>query len=64
MKPKEESFAETFSSDEGKRIVKEAIHEWLDEQFSTFGKWSAMSIGAATLGLLAYLLLTSSGWHK
>jgi hypothetical protein len=49
---------------EFKRIVKEAIREWLDAQFAAFGKWSAIGIASATLGLLAYFLLTSSGWHK
>lgn len=64
MDPRHRDLAQSFRDEVGKRIVKEAIKEWLDDQFATFGKWSAISIGAATLGLLAYFLLTSSGWHK
>jgi hypothetical protein len=47
-----------------KEILKEAISEWLDKQFATFGKWTLCGIFSAGLGVLAYLLLTSQGWHK
>ena len=47
-----------------KRVMKEAIKEWLDEQFARFGRWSFYGIAAAGLGALAYFLLTASGWHK
>lgn len=35
--------------DEEKQIVKDALKEWLDEKFATFGKWSLASILAAAL---------------
>lgn len=54
----------SFGDTDGKRIVKEAISEWLDKQFASFGKWSLFGIGAAALGALAYFILTSQGWRK
>lgn len=54
----------SFNGEEGKRIVKEAIQEWLDGKFAEFGRWSLMGIAAAALGALAYWVLTSQGWHK
>jgi hypothetical protein len=59
-----EDVKKALQDTEFKRIVKEAIREWLDAQFAAFGKWSAIGIASATLGLIAYLLLISSGWHK
>ena len=47
-----------------KKIVKEAIQEWLDKQFALFGKWTFTGICSAGLALLAYYMLTTSGWHK
>lgn len=47
-----------------KKIVKEAIKEWLDEQFSDFGKWTFKSLMAAALGALVYFILCSNGWKK
>jgi hypothetical protein len=47
-----------------KQAVKEAIKEWLDEQFAAFGKWSFMALMSAAFAGLAYLALTGAGWHK
>lgn len=47
-----------------KRIVKEAIKEWLDEQVLTFGKWSLRVIFGVILGALTYFVLAMNGWHK
>lgn len=47
-----------------KDIVKEALKEWLDEKFSTFGKWSMTGLGAMAVAGITYLWLTSNGWHK
>jgi len=46
-------------SEEFKKIVKEAIRSWLDEQFASFGRWTLY-------GLLAFLLAsacTLAIWH-
>lgn len=57
-----EAFADTFSDAERKRIVKEAIGEWLDGKFAAFGRWSMAGIAAAALALLAYFLMVKAGW--
>lgn len=49
---------------EMKAVVKEAIKEWLDEQAIIIGKWSFRFILMSALGVLAYFVLTSQGWHK
>jgi hypothetical protein len=45
-----------------KAAMKEAIKEWLDDQFATFGKWSIGALLAILLGAAVWLLLTSKGW--
>lgn len=45
-----------------KKAIKEAITEWLDEKFSTFGKWSIFGILAAALVGTVYLALIGNGW--
>jgi hypothetical protein len=57
-----EVLADGMSEDDRKRIVKEAINEWLDAKLAVFGKWSLTGICAAALALLAYLLLIKAGW--
>ena len=47
-----------------KELIKEAISEWLDKQFATLGKWTLAGLCSAGLAVIAYLLLTSQGWHK
>ena len=49
-----------------KKIMKQAVQEWLDSKFSTFGNWTAMGIGAAALALLAWGIIQMNGvpWGK
>ena len=47
-----------------KRVMKEAIKEWLDEQFTNVGKWTVLSFLALLLAGLAYFTLWANGWHK
>lgn len=50
--------------DEQKQVLKEAIREWLDEQFAAFGRWTFYGmLGAAFCGCV-YLALVSQGWRK
>jgi hypothetical protein len=53
-----------LSKDEAKNVVKEALHEWLDEKFMQFGKWSLGAALAMIFAGLAYLALIGNGWHK
>jgi hypothetical protein len=55
--------APKLTRDEMKAVTKEALREWLDDKYATFGKWSLRAIGAAALGALLYFVLTSQGWH-
>lgn len=47
-----------------KNAAKDAIKEWLDDQFAKFGKWSMAALASAALAALVYFILTASGWHK
>lgn len=57
-----------MAKDEEQRAIKEAakqaIREFLDEKFSTFGKWSLGAIAAMALAALTYFILSTHGWHK
>jgi len=41
-----------------KEAVKQAIKEWLDDQFATFGRWTFYGLCSMALGGLTYLALT------
>ena len=45
-----------------KTAVKEALKEWLDEKFTTFGKWAAASLAALGLAAFVYFILWAHGW--
>lgn len=47
-----------------KAALKEALKEWLDEQFAMFGRWTFYSALAAGFAGLVYLGLRSQGWSK
>ena len=47
-----------------KEVIKEALQEWLDKQFASFGKWTAMGLLALAFAGCVYLGLMSQGWHK
>jgi len=49
---------------EAKRIIKEAIREWLDEQFAKFGKWTFYGGLALATTVILYMTLVVNGWHK
>lgn len=53
-----------MSDEDTKEILKEAIREWLDDQFATFGKWSLGALVSSALVAIAYLILVMDGWHK
>lgn len=47
-----------------KNAVKEALKEWLDEKFTAFGKWAAVSVAAMALAALVYFILWAHGWRQ
>lgn len=52
------------SEEETKRVIKEAMREWLDEKYSAFGKWTLHGVLAASLAGLVVIIFWSQGWHK
>lgn len=44
-----------------KEIVKEALREWLDEQFAVFGRWSFYGLLATVLSASVWLMFKA--WH-
>ena len=53
-----------LTKDEIKQAMKDGIKDWMNERFTEFGKWSLGGILAAALGVLGWLLIVSTGWHK
>lgn len=53
-----------IDTDAQKKIVKEAIKEWLSEQVTEFGWWSLKRLGYAAFAGLVYLALKGQGWSK
>lgn len=52
------------SSSVVKDAVREALHEWLDEKYAAFGRWSFHGLVAACIGGMVFAFLWSQGWHK
>lgn len=50
--------------DDQKEIVKEALKEWLDEKWATFGKWTAKGLATMAFSALVYWWLSTHGWHR
>lgn len=48
-----------MSNDEDtlRRLIKEAIKEWMDDQFAAFGRWTIYGILSAALGAVALFTL-------
>lgn len=59
-----DEFKQAMRDAEMKRVIKEAIREWLDEQFSKFGRWSFYGLLALATTVILYMSLTTNGWHK
>lgn len=47
-----------------KDAIKEALREWLNEQYAEFGKWTLRSVAALVLAGLVGWWATSHGWTK
>ena len=47
-----------------KAALKEALKEWLDDQFAALGKWTFGGLMAAGFAGAVYLALRGQGWSK
>ena len=47
-----------------KAALKEALTEWLNDQFSLFGKWTLHSLMAIVFAAAVMLFLWMQGGHK
>lgn len=50
-----------INEEEFKALVKEAIYEWLDDQWMAFGKWTGRGILAALLAAVVALIFWVKG---
>lgn len=50
--------------DAQKQVLKEAIREWMDEQFAIVGRWTFYGLLAAAFAGCVYLALKGQGWNK
>lgn len=57
-------YVPNMDDEDRKKLIKQALKEWLDEKFSEFGKWSLGAIAAAGLVALTYFILKMDGWHR
>ena len=55
---------EGLTDEEQKKIIKEALKEWLDSQFAAFGKWTFMGLLSILFAAISYAWLWEHGWHK
>lgn len=53
-----------LTKEEAKEAFKEAIKEWMDEQFLTFGRWTVHALTAAGVAAMTYFILKMNGWVK
>lgn len=53
-----------LDKNEAKAAFKEAIKEWLDEQYRAIGHWTFRIILTAALASLLYFILWADGWRK
>jgi hypothetical protein len=50
--------------EEKKKIIREAIDEWLDKQFAAVGRWTVYGIISAGLAAIAYFAFTHQGFTR
>jgi hypothetical protein len=55
--------ADELPLDETKQALKEALKEWLDEQFAAFGRWTFYSLLSIVFGGVVYIVVTYKMAH-
>ena len=45
-----------------KQVIKEAIQEWLDQQYAIVGKWTLSGFRAMVIVAVVYLWAAAHGW--
>ena len=51
-----------LTKQEAKEALKEALNEWLDKQWATFGKWTFGGLLSIALAGLAYAYFNTHGF--
>jgi len=51
-----------LTPEEQRALIKEAIKEWLDEQYAKIGKLTVRTLAVAGVGLLLYTMVKLKGW--
>ena len=49
--------------DRNKAVVKEALKEWMDDKFSSFGKWTVGALAATGLYFALWFFFTLHAWR-
>jgi hypothetical protein len=52
---------EQLSKEELKAATKEALHEWLDDKWAAFGKWTLKGLAAMLVAASAAIILWTHG---
>jgi hypothetical protein len=53
-----------MTPEEQREILKQALREWLNDQFAAFGRWTFYGLLSAAFAGIVYLALIGAGWHK
>jgi hypothetical protein len=54
----------SLDAEEEKKLLKQAIKEWMNDQFAAFGRMTFYGLLSAAFAGLVYLALVGAGWHK
>lgn len=53
-----------MDEDKVKEALKEALKEWMDDKYATFGKWTFRTLAGIALSALVYGLLALNGFSR
>jgi len=57
-----EAILELDGPESRKALLKEALHEWMEEKFASVGKWTMRGILVMAFGMLVYFVFWTGGW--